>query len=73
MNKALLQELMQLPPAERLELAQELWDSVAPEDMPPLTAEQIEECERRLAEHEADPDSAIPWEKVRAELWSRFK
>jgi putative addiction module component (TIGR02574 family) len=72
-NKALLQQLMQLTPAERIELAMDLWDSVGPEDMPPLTAEQIEECERRLAEHEKDPSTAIPWEDVRAYLWSRLK
>ena len=40
MNKALLAELMELSPAERLELVEELWDSIPPEDLPPLTEEQ---------------------------------
>jgi putative addiction module component (TIGR02574 family) len=73
MNKALLDELLQLSPAERIELAQELWDSVEAEDMPPLTPEQMQEIDRRIAEHERDPGRAIPWEEVRARLWARFK
>jgi putative addiction module component (TIGR02574 family) len=73
MNKALWDELMKLSPAERIQLAQDLWDSITPEEMPPLTPEQIEEMERRLAEHEKDPGSAVPWEEVRARLWARYK
>jgi putative addiction module component (TIGR02574 family) len=73
MNKALWDELMKLSPAERIQLAQDLWDSIAEEEMPPLTPEQIEEIERRPAEHEKDPGSAIPWEEVRARLWARYK
>ncbi|HEY6832378.1 MAG TPA: addiction module protein [Pseudolabrys sp.] len=71
MNKALLQELMRLPATERVEIALELWDSVEESDLPPLTPEQMEEIDRRIAEHERDPSRAIPWEEVRAHLWSR--
>ena len=73
MNKGLLAELMELTPAERIQLAEDLWDSIAPEEMPPLTAEQIEEIDRRLAEHRKDPSTALPWEEVRSWLWSRLK
>lgn len=72
MNDALLAELLKLTPAERIQLAQDLWDSIAPEDMPPLTIEQIEEIDRRLAEHARDPSRALPWEEVRARLWARL-
>ena len=74
MNKVLLQELLQLTPAERIELAQELWDSIPPEseDLPSLTAEQMAEIDRRLAEHERDPGRAIPWDVVKARLWARY-
>jgi putative addiction module component (TIGR02574 family) len=67
-------ELLQLSPAERIQLAEELWDSVAasPDSMPGLTQEQIAECERRLAEHDRDPSTALPWEEVRTRLWSRL-
>jgi putative addiction module component (TIGR02574 family) len=63
-------ELLQLSPAERIQLAEDLWDSVA-DSMPDLTQEQIAECERRLAEHDRDPTRALPWEEVRARLLSR--
>ena len=36
-----------------------------------LTDEQKAELDRRIAEHDADPDSAIPWEEVRRRLWNR--
>jgi len=73
MNRALLEELMKLSAAERIQLAQDLWDSIALEDMPPLTPEQVEEMDRRLAEHQRDPGTAVPWEEVRARLWARYK
>ena len=57
---------------ERLELVEDIWDSIAQDaDALPLTAEQRAELDRRWAEHERDPGSAIPWEKVRDELYRR--
>jgi len=70
-------EAMNLPVRERIRLAQDLWESIIPEaeadpDLLPLTEEQVAELERRLAEHERDPSSAVPWEEVRARLRARF-
>jgi putative addiction module component (TIGR02574 family) len=73
MNKALLKELMELTPEERIQLAEDLWDSIAADEMPPLTDEQMVEMDRRFAEHERDPSTALPWEDVRKWLWSRNK
>jgi putative addiction module component (TIGR02574 family) len=69
---------LNLPIRERIRLAQELWDSIIPEaeaepDLLPLTEEQIREIGRRLAEHERDPSSAVPWEEAKARLQSRFE
>jgi putative addiction module component (TIGR02574 family) len=76
MNKpnSLLADLLELTLAERIQLAEDLWDSVSasPETMPGLTATQLAEIERRLAEHARDPTTAVPWEEVRARLWSRL-
>jgi len=72
MNKPLLQELLKLSPAERIELAQELWDSIAPNDMPPLSEAQKQEIDRRIAEHERDPSRASSWDEVQARLQARF-
>ena len=57
---------------ERLELVEDIWDSIYQDaDALPLTAEQRAELDRRWAEHQRDPSSAIPWEKVRDELYRR--
>jgi putative addiction module component (TIGR02574 family) len=66
-------ELMELTPEERFELAQDLWDSIAPEELPPLTPEQMDELDRRLDEHRRDPSTARTWEEVKADLLSRLK
>lgn len=57
--------------AERLQLVADLWDSIAgeaPDDAFPITPELAAELDRRLAEHEADPSTAIPWDEVRARI-----
>jgi len=66
-----LEALRRLPVAERLQLVEELWDSIAaeaPDDAFPITPEVAAELDRRLAEHRADPDATRPWEEVRAEI-----
>ena len=57
-----------LTPAERLQLAQDLWDSVdsaAGIDVLPLTEEQRAELDRRLADLESNPSDGSPWSEVR--------
>jgi putative addiction module component (TIGR02574 family) len=73
-NKAtLLAEIMRLPEDERRQLIEEVLDSLDPElDDFRLTEEEKAELDRRLEEHERDPESALSWEEVRAELRSRF-
>ena len=66
-------ELLQLSPAERIQLAQDLWDSI-PEDpeLLALAESQIAELDRRRTQHERDPSTAVAWEDVRARLRERF-
>ena len=67
-----MDEIRRLSVAERVRLVQDIWDTLQPTaDELPLTEEQRELLDRRLAEHLADPTSAIPWETVRARLDSR--
>ncbi|MBA2693196.1 MAG: addiction module protein [Rubrobacter sp.] len=62
-------ELLKLSVPERIQLAEDLWDSIAAEsEALPLTDAQRAEAERRLAEHDRDPESAISWEEVRGRL-----
>lgn len=73
MNKnTLLAEILRLPKDERLELGQELWDSLIDDDDWMPTKEQLAEARRRLEEHRRDPSTAIPAEEVLARLQSRF-
>jgi putative addiction module component (TIGR02574 family) len=68
-------EILKLSVAERIELVGDIWDSIAA-DAPgsiELTEAQRRELRRRLAEHDADPGSAIPWAQVRDELFSSDK
>jgi putative addiction module component (TIGR02574 family) len=70
----LVAELLKLDAEERLQAAEELWESVAKADaLHGLSDEQLKEIESRIEEHERDPSTAIPWEVAKAELLSRFK
>ena len=74
MTNALREELFKLSPAERLELLEELWDSIADDDPAlALTEEQREDLERRLAEADADPAGGSPWEEVRERIRQRSR
>jgi putative addiction module component (TIGR02574 family) len=69
MNSSLLAEACKLSVAERIELAEAIWDTVAEEaDAIPLSDELRAELDRRLADMEAHPDAGSPWEEVHARL-----
>ena len=57
--------------AERLQLVEDIWDSIALDsaDAIALTAEQRMELQRRLDSHRVDPSRAVAWEAVRADLF----
>ncbi len=58
---------------ERLQLVEELWDSIADEvEASPLTEAQRQEVDRRWAAHMANPQAAVPWEQVKAEILDRL-
>ena len=77
MAAASVSELLRLPVADRVALAEALWDSVvdSPEaaDLYPLTPEQVAEIDRRLAEHDRDPSTAIGWEEVRRNIERKLR
>ena len=59
MNSSIYDELVKLDTATRLQLAQDLLDSVASETFsPPVTDEQRVELQARLAYHRAHPEEA---------------
>ncbi len=73
-SSTLRKEILRLTTAEKLELVEEIWDSISEEDgsVPPTPA-QREELEHRLAEANADPNGGIPWEEVRDRIRQRMR
>jgi putative addiction module component (TIGR02574 family) len=64
-----IMDFSRLTVAERIQLAEDLWDSLpeAPEVLG-VTDAQRAELDRRLAVHRADPEAAVSWESLRQEL-----
>jgi len=62
-------EIFDLPIAERIELAQALWESVLenPEALP-LTDAHRDEIERRWRAFDANPDEGESWEALKKSL-----
>jgi putative addiction module component (TIGR02574 family) len=59
---------------QRLQLVEEIWDSIAPAgEQLPLTEAQRNELDRRLAALQAEPANVIPWEEVEARALARFQ
>ncbi len=65
-------DFRKLSVAERLQLVEDIWDSIAEDTgavaVPP---EVLDEAEQRLREHRQNPDSAVPWENVKKDLYKR--
>jgi putative addiction module component (TIGR02574 family) len=65
-------ELLKLDVATRLELIEELWESIASDPAAaaqlPVTDAERELLDQRLREHREDPTAARPWAEVRAEI-----
>jgi len=67
-----LHEFGHLTVAERIQLVEDIWDSISQaEEVLDLTDAQRKELDRRIASHDARPDQAIPWASFRAELLAR--
>jgi putative addiction module component (TIGR02574 family) len=59
---------------ERLKLIQAIWASiVASDERPPISDALRAELDRRLADHQANPQDVVPWEQVRDAALARLK
>ena len=68
MNTAVT-EILQLSVSERLQIVEDIWDSIASEanDLP-LSVELRAELDRRLEEFEDNPDEDISWAELKGRL-----
>jgi len=65
-------DIMQLSIAERIQLVEDIWDSVAaaPESIP-VTQTQRDELDRRLSAYAVDQAAGKTWQEVRDALKRR--
>ena len=64
-----LSDILELTIAERIQLAEDIWDSVAafPEALP-LTDAQKAELDRRLQAYAQNPNEGISWDELKDKL-----
>jgi putative addiction module component (TIGR02574 family) len=70
--QAVLEAVRSLPVEDQMRLVSEVQEDWQESD-PDLTPELIQELDRRIAAHKANPQSAIPWEVVLAQARARHK
>ncbi len=63
-----LQDALNLSLSERIQLVQDLWDSISSETRGSVARADILEAEKRLLEYEKDPSTAVSWESISEKL-----
>lgn len=65
-------DILDLSVSERIQFAQDIWDSIAqvPESLK-LSEEEKAEIERRLEAYHQDPEAGSPWSLVRDRIRNR--
>jgi putative addiction module component (TIGR02574 family) len=61
------EEIGQLSPKERLNLVEQLWDSLTDDEVP-ISSPQEVELDRRMKTLEHDRKDAVAWEELKAGL-----
>jgi putative addiction module component (TIGR02574 family) len=71
MKKITTSDILELSVPERIELVEDIWDSIAAvPDSIPLTNAQREELDRLESYHQ-NPEAGSPWEVVRERIKGR--
>ena len=71
MHPLLKVDIAQLSISERIQLAEDLWDSIVAEnktDEFPLSEDQKQELDRRLEMYRQNPSQGSTWEEVKQKL-----
>jgi putative addiction module component (TIGR02574 family) len=65
-------DILNLSISERIQLVEDIWDSIAnvPDSLQ-LTEEQKTELDRRLDDYHNNPDQGSPWNMVRERIRNR--
>ncbi len=71
-RESALKDLLQLSPAERILLAQDLWDSVAHDELPYEMSDELRTLlDERIAAYRRNPRAGHTWDEVKALLRKR--
>ena len=72
MTTATISDVMSLSIPERIQMVEDIWDSIAelPDEIP-LTKEDKAELDRRLDAYHQNPSEGSPWGMVRERIRSR--
>ena len=65
-----LADILDLSVAERIAMAEAIWDSIKKEDVS-LSSAQLDELDHRMALHDRGEMPYLSWEEVKAELRNR--
>ena len=70
-NAISIANILKLNVSERIQLVEDVWDSVAilPEAIP-LTDKQKKELDRRLAAYHHNPATGSPWKEVKKRIFA---
>ena len=69
MLTASLPEITKLSAAERIQLVEDIWDTIAAEpEAVALTEAQIQELDQRLDDYHANPQAGSSWQEVRQRI-----
>ncbi len=64
-----LKDILELSVAERIQLVEDIWDSIAAvPDSLSLTENEHQELDRRLKAYAQNPDAGIPWDEVKKKV-----
>lgn len=64
-----LKDILELSVAERIQLVEDIWDSIAafPESLS-LTEDERRELDRRLEAYARNPDEGVPWDELKKKV-----
>jgi len=67
-------DIVELSVAERIQMVEDIWDSIAavPEAVP-LSEDQKKELDRRLEAYHLSPDAGSPWNEVKQRILKRSR
>jgi putative addiction module component (TIGR02574 family) len=72
--KNLIDDVLALPPEDRLDLVRRLWDSIREDAaLLPLTDDQKQELDRRYDEFLQDPLEGSTWDEVEAFIQAKLR